>query len=39
MLSIAIGLGAGFVFDLSYEAAEQLLDPSVYVEEVLGEQQ
>jgi multicomponent Na+:H+ antiporter subunit D len=36
LLSIIIGFGAGFVFDLSYEAAEQLLDPSLYVNAVLG---
>lgn len=35
-LSIAIGLGADFVFNLSYDAAEQLLDPSVYVNAVMG---
>jgi multicomponent Na+:H+ antiporter subunit D len=36
ILSIVIGFGAEFVFQLSYDAAEQLLDPSLYVESVLG---
>jgi multicomponent Na+:H+ antiporter subunit D len=39
LLSIVIGFGAEFVFDLSYEAAEQLLDTSLYIDAVLGEQQ
>jgi multicomponent Na+:H+ antiporter subunit D len=39
LLSIVIGFGAEFVFDLSYEAAEQLLDTSLYIDAVLGGEQ
>jgi multicomponent Na+:H+ antiporter subunit D len=35
-LSVAIGLLAGPLTDLSLETAGQLLDPSVYVTAVLG---
>ena len=37
-LTVAVGLGAGPVFDLSSRAAAQLADPSQYVRAVLGEQ-
>jgi len=36
VLTVCIGLGAGTVFDFSARAAEQLLDPSVYIHAVLG---
>jgi multicomponent Na+:H+ antiporter subunit D len=36
ILSIVIGLSAEFVFDLSYAAAEQLLDTSLYIDAVMG---
>ncbi len=34
--TIIIGFGAEFFFDVAMQAAEQLLDPSLYVETVLG---
>ncbi len=34
--TIVVGLGAQFFFDISMQAAHQLLDPSLYVETVLG---
>ncbi len=34
--TVAIGLGAEFVLSVSMQAAEQLLNPSLYVETVLG---
>ena len=34
--TIVIGLGAEFFFDVSMQAAQQLLDPGLYVETVLG---
>jgi multicomponent Na+:H+ antiporter subunit D len=36
MLSVAIGVGAGPVYDLTTRAATDLLDPAVYRAEVLG---
>jgi multicomponent Na+:H+ antiporter subunit D len=36
VLSIAVGFGAEPVFELSTRAAEQLMQPSVYIEAVLG---
>jgi multicomponent Na+:H+ antiporter subunit D len=36
LISIAIAVGAGPIWDLSTEAAEALVDPSVYIEAVLG---
>jgi multicomponent Na+:H+ antiporter subunit D len=36
VLTIAIGFGAEPVFELSTRAAEQLMDPTVYIEAVLG---
>ncbi len=36
-ITVAIGLGAGPVFDLASRAAAQLADPSQYVRAVLGE--
>jgi multicomponent Na+:H+ antiporter subunit D len=38
VITVAVGLGAGPVFDLSSRAAAQLADPSQYVRAVLGEQ-
>jgi multicomponent Na+:H+ antiporter subunit D len=35
-ITVAVGLGAGPVFDLASRAAEQLADPSHYVRAVLG---
>ena len=35
-ITVSIGLGAGHVFALSVEAAEQLLNPDVYIQAVLG---
>jgi len=37
VLSVALGLGAGPVFDFSSRAAAQLADPSEYMRAVLGE--
>jgi multicomponent Na+:H+ antiporter subunit D len=37
LLTLALGLGAGPVFDLASRAAAQLADPSQYVRAVLGE--
>jgi multicomponent Na+:H+ antiporter subunit D len=37
-ITVAVGLGAGPVFDLSSRAAAQLADPSQYVRAVLGAQ-
>jgi len=37
LLGVLLGLGAGPALDLSLRAAEQLLDPSAYLEAVLGE--
>jgi multicomponent Na+:H+ antiporter subunit D len=36
-ITVAVGLGAGPVFDLASRAAAQLADPSHYVRAVLGE--
>jgi len=36
LVTVAIGLGAGPVFDLASRAAQQLADPSAYVTAVLG---
>ena len=36
-ITVAVGLGAGPVFDLASRAAAQLVDPSQYVRAVLGE--
>jgi multicomponent Na+:H+ antiporter subunit D len=36
-ITVAVGLGAGPVFDLASRAAAQLADPSQYVRAVLGE--
>lgn len=36
LLTVAIGLGAQPVFELSLQAAEQLLDPRIYIQAVLG---
>jgi formate hydrogenlyase subunit 3/multisubunit Na+/H+ antiporter MnhD subunit len=36
-LTLAIGLAPGLLFELSAQAAEQLLDPAEYVAAVLGE--
>lgn len=38
-ITVSIGLGAGHVFDLSVEAAEQLLNPDIYIQAVLGGRQ
>jgi multicomponent Na+:H+ antiporter subunit D len=35
-LTVAIGIGAGSVYTLSERAAQQLLDPSQYIQAVLG---
>jgi multicomponent Na+:H+ antiporter subunit D len=35
--TVAIGLGAEFVFELAVKAAEQLLHPNEYIQAVLGE--
>ena len=35
-ITVAVGLGAGPVFDLASRAAAQLADPSQYVRAVLG---
>jgi multicomponent Na+:H+ antiporter subunit D len=35
-ITIAIGLGAGPVFDLASRAADQLADPTQYVAAVMG---
>jgi len=35
-ITVAIGLGAGPVFDLSVRASHQLMDPTAYIEAVLG---
>jgi multicomponent Na+:H+ antiporter subunit D len=35
-LTVAIGLGAGPVLELSLRASEQLMEPSIYIEAVLG---
>ena len=35
-ITVAVGLGAGPVFDLASRAADQLSDPSQYIEAVLG---
>lgn len=35
-LTVVIGLGASPVFDVMFAAAEQLMDPSAYIEAVLG---
>ena len=37
-ITVAVGLGAGPVFDLASRAAAQLADPSQYVRAVLGEE-
>jgi multicomponent Na+:H+ antiporter subunit D len=37
LLTLALGLGAGPVFDLASRAAAQLADPSQYIRAVLGE--
>ena len=37
-ITVAVGLGAGPVFDLASRAAAQLVDPSQYVRAVLGEE-
>lgn len=34
--TIVIGLGAEFFFDISLQAANQLMDPALYIETVLG---
>jgi multicomponent Na+:H+ antiporter subunit D len=34
--TVAIGLMAGPVFDLSQQAANQLMNPTAYIETVLG---
>lgn len=36
LLTLAIGLWAQPVFEFSLQAAEQLLDPSIYIQAVLG---
>ena len=36
-ITVAVGLGAGPVFDLASRAAAQLVDPSQYIRAVLGE--
>jgi len=38
LLTLALGLGAGPVFDLASRAAAQLADPSQYIRAVLGEE-
>lgn len=35
-LTVLIGCGAGWLFDISLQAAGQLLDPSIYIQAVLG---
>ncbi len=37
-ITVAVGLGAGPVFDLASRAAAQLVDPSQYIRAVLGEE-
>jgi multicomponent Na+:H+ antiporter subunit D len=37
LLTVAIGLLAQPVFELSLQAAQQLLDPRLYIHAVLGE--
>jgi len=37
MMTIVMGLAGGFFFDLSLRAAEQLMQPDVYISAVLGE--
>jgi multicomponent Na+:H+ antiporter subunit D len=37
-LTLAIGAAAGFCFDLALRAADQLLDPGIYIRAVLGDQ-
>jgi multicomponent Na+:H+ antiporter subunit D len=37
VLTISIGIGAGWLMDLSIRASEQLLQPTEYIETVLGE--
>lgn len=39
LITVAIGLGAQFAFDVAQEAAEQLADPKAYVHAVLEGQQ
>jgi len=36
-ITVVVGLGAGPVLDLSLRASEQLMDPGVYIEAVLGQ--
>jgi multicomponent Na+:H+ antiporter subunit D len=36
-ITVAVGLGAGPVLELSLRASEQLMDPSIYIEAVLGQ--
>ena len=35
-LTVLIGCGAGWLFAISLQAAQQLLDPAIYIEAVLG---
>ena len=35
-VTVLVGVGAGPLFDLSLEAAEQLYDPEAYLQAVLG---
>ena len=36
LMTLALGLGGGTVFDLCLRAGEQLVDPTGYIQAVLG---
>jgi multicomponent Na+:H+ antiporter subunit D len=37
LLSVAMGIGAGYMFDLCLDAAKQLIDSTGYIQKVIGE--